>query len=110
MLDTSQVLIQSLSVRASRNLLQKFYDVVSHRWQPGFVAAAILVGKRSQVPRTERRSAMSFQMNDLVWAKLKGYPWWPGLIADGEELLSLTGNRSFVRRDGYAIRFLGSND
>lgn len=21
-----------------------------------------------------------FQLNDIVWAKVKGYPWWPGII------------------------------
>lgn len=22
----------------------------------------------------------SYQSKELVWAKLKGYPWWPGVI------------------------------
>ena len=25
---------------------------------------------------------MSFKKGDVVWAKLKGYPWWPAMIVE----------------------------
>lgn len=24
----------------------------------------------------------TFQENEVVWAKIKGYPWWPGIIEE----------------------------
>lgn len=24
----------------------------------------------------------SIKIGDIVWAKVKGYPWWPGMVAD----------------------------
>jgi hypothetical protein len=26
------------------------------------------------------QSLESFKVGELIWAKLKGYPWWPGVI------------------------------
>lgn len=37
-----------------------------------------------------------FSLNEVVWAKVKGYPWWPGLIFSGRN-----------SKDQYTVNFIG---
>lgn len=39
----------------------------------------------------------NYQLNQLVWAKVKGYPWWPGIVVRINK----------DRRDLYTIDFIG---
>ena len=40
-----------------------------------------------------------YKLNQLVWAKVKGFPWWPGTIVE----------ISKERKDLYTINFIGDN-
>ena len=40
-----------------------------------------------------------FIINEIVWAKVKGYPWWPGIIAE----------LSNKKNDLFTINFIGHN-
>ena len=31
---------------------------------------------------TEQKEKQDFIVNELCWAKIKGYPWWPAIIRD----------------------------
>ena len=30
----------------------------------------------------QKEDELDYKINELCWAKLKGYPWWPALIKD----------------------------
>jgi hypothetical protein len=39
-----------------------------------------------------------FSLNELVWAKVKGYPWWPALVSSCKN-----------SKDQYTVNFIGHN-
>ena len=30
--------------------------------------------------KKKKQSEISFRPGEIVWAKVKGYPWWPGIV------------------------------
>ena len=45
-------------------------------------------------------SNVSFNVGEIIWAKMRGYPWWPAII---------TGTEDDNREKKYAISFIGDN-
>lgn len=45
-------------------------------------------------------NSVSFNVGEIVWAKIRGYPWWPALI---------TGTEDDNREKKYAVSFIGDN-
>ena len=45
-------------------------------------------------------SNISFHVGEVVWAKIRGYPWWPAMI---------TGTEDDNREKKYTISFIGDN-
>ena len=45
-------------------------------------------------------SNTSFNVGEVIWAKIRGYPWWPAMI---------TGTEDDNREKKYAISFIGDN-
>ena len=45
-------------------------------------------------------SNMSFNVGEIIWAKIRGYPWWPAII---------TGTEDDNREKKYAVLFIGDN-
>jgi len=41
----------------------------------------------------------SFQKGDLVWGKVKGYPWWPGIVNPNINRLGWPSKSSKVERE-----------
>lgn len=42
---------------------------------------------------------LDFKALDLVWAKLDGYPWWPGLVCDSPS------EKTFMRKGQIHVQF-----
>ena len=38
-----------------------------------------------------------FQIGEIVWVKLKGYPWWPGMVSN-KFLFNKLSHPSFIHR------------
>ena len=45
-------------------------------------------------------SKISFTVGEIIWAKIRGYPWWPAII---------TGTEDEQREKKYAVSFIGDN-
>lgn len=45
-------------------------------------------------------SNISFNVGEIIWAKIRGYPWWPAII---------TGTEDDNREKKYAVSFIGDN-
>ena len=45
-------------------------------------------------------SNTSFNVGEIIWAKIRGYPWWPAII---------TGTEDDNREKKYAVSFIGDN-
>jgi len=45
-------------------------------------------------------SNISFNVGEIIWAKIRGYPWWPAII---------TGTDDDIREKKYAVSFIGDN-
>ena len=45
-------------------------------------------------------SNTSFNVGEVIWAKIRGYPWWPAMI---------TGTEDDNREKKYAVSFIGDN-
>ena len=45
-------------------------------------------------------SNASFNVGEIIWAKIRGYPWWPAII---------TGTEDDNREKKYAVSFIGDN-
>ncbi len=48
-----------------------------------------------------------FNKGDIVWAKVKGYPWWPGVIADIQNsiyLINFCHDESHARLSSKSIK------
>jgi hypothetical protein len=45
-------------------------------------------------------SNISFNVGEIIWAKIRGYPWWPAMI---------TGTDDDIREKKYAVSFIGDN-
>lgn len=45
-------------------------------------------------------SNTSFNVGEIIWAKIRGYPWWPAMI---------TGTEDDNREKKYAVSFIGDN-
>ena len=43
---------------------------------------------------------ISFNVGEIIWAKIRGYPWWPAII---------TGTEDDNREKKYAVSFIGDN-
>lgn len=41
----------------------------------------------------------NFQIDEIVWAKVRGYPWWPGIIVSINKDI----------KELYTINFIGDN-
>lgn len=48
---------------------------------------------------------MSLQIGDLVWAKMTGYPFWPGKVVNPQKLIKKPGKKMM-----YFVRFYGTGD
>lgn len=55
-------------------------------------------------------SAPKFQVSDLVWAKLKGYPTWPGKIVDPSQTSLKKPPGNLKGKANHCIYFFGSNN
>ena len=44
---------------------------------------------------------------DIVWAKIKGYPWWPGIIRNISNHLK-TNSKGISKRQKYTVDFIGN--
>ena len=44
---------------------------------------------------------------DIVWAKIKGYPWWPGIIRNISNHLQ-TNSKGISKRQKYTVDFIGN--
>lgn len=38
------------------------------------------INTRLNLAKKGARMSFKIQQGDLVWAKVKGYPWWPGMV------------------------------
>ncbi|EGR27055.1 PWWP domain protein [Ichthyophthirius multifiliis] len=47
-----------------------------------------------------------FKINDLVIAKIQGYPWWPGIVS---KVLKINKNGEQQYKYKYKINFIGDN-
>ena len=45
---------------------------------------------------------------DIVWAKIKGYPWWPGTIRAISSHKNQTNNKKFSKKKVYTVDFIGN--
>ena len=48
----------------------------------------------------KKMSNVSFNVGEVIWAKIRGYPYWPAMI---------TGTEDDNREKKYAISFIGDN-
>lgn len=49
-----------------------------------------------------------FKKGDLVWAKLRGYPWWPGIVQSSK--VKLGSNKEEINKEiRVLVNFLGDN-
>ena len=49
-----------------------------------------------------------FKKGDLVWAKIRGYPWWPGIVQTSK--VKLGSNKEEINKEiRVLINFLGDN-
>ena len=54
-----------------------------------------------------------FQLGEIVWVKLKGYPWWPGMVSKNYYLINYLTHllyidkRNFIRARIYSKIFCG---
>ena len=54
----------------------------------------------------ERKSL--FKKGDIVWAKIRGYPWWPGIVQSSK--IKLGTNREEINKEvKVLVNFLGDN-
>lgn len=54
----------------------------------------------------ERKS--SFKKGDLVWAKIRGYPWWPGIVQSSK--VKIGSNKEEINKElKLLVNFLGDN-
>jgi len=44
-----------------------------------------------------------YAKNQLVWVKIKGYPWWPAIVAKSNQ------TRQGVIEDEVLVNFIGEN-
>jgi len=47
---------------------------------------------------------MSFRKGEVVWAKLKGYPWWPAMVVE-----VFRGSSDDVLETDVVVNFIGEN-
>ena len=45
---------------------------------------------------------------DIVWAKIKGYPWWPGTIRAISSHKNQNNNKKFSKKKVYTVDFIGN--
>ena len=45
-------------------------------------------------------SNISYNVGEIIWAKIRGYPWWPAII---------TGTEDDNKEKKYAVSFIGDN-
>jgi hypothetical protein len=50
----------------------------------------------------------TFKKGDLVWAKIRGYPWWPGIVQSSKVKLG-TNKEEINKEVKLLVNFLGDN-
>ncbi|KAI8556414.1 hypothetical protein RHMOL_Rhmol05G0251200 [Rhododendron molle] len=63
------------------------------------------VKQGSQVKEFRAEKEGQFRVSDLVWAKVKSHPWWPGQIFDPSDASEKA--RRYSKKDGFLIAFFG---
>jgi len=54
--------------------------------------------------KTQTIDAAGFVQGDLVWAKLRGYPWWPSVVCSADQVNSNV--LAVKRKNAYVVRFM----
>ncbi|KAH7866184.1 hypothetical protein Vadar_016792 [Vaccinium darrowii] len=63
------------------------------------------VKQGSQVKELWTGNEGQFHMSDLVWAKVRSHPWWPGQIFDPSNASEKA--RRYSKKDGFLIAYFG---
>lgn len=53
----------------------------------------------------QSNATIPFEKKELVWAKIRGYPWWPGIVAKVIEEKSDDGSK----HTEFLINFIGDH-
>ena len=56
--------------------------------------------------KDENEDKLEYKEKDIVWAKVKGYPWWPSIISN-ISFHNITSEGENLKENIYSIEFIG---
>ena len=57
----------------------------------------------------ENEDKIEYKEKDIVWAKVKGYPWWPSIICH-ISFLNIQSNGENIKEKIYSIELIGEKN